>query len=44
MIRSLTAANTISGDAYVLGPAFAIDSRPGEVCFSEKFSSSNFSP
>lgn len=30
--------------AYVLGPALAMDSRPGRSCFSWKFSSANFSP
>ena len=30
--------------AYVLGPALAIERRPGFVCFSLKFSSANFSP
>jgi hypothetical protein len=30
--------------AYVLGPALAMDSRPGFSCFSWKFSSANFSP
>ena len=29
---------------YVLGPALAIERRPGFVCFSLKFSSANFSP
>ena len=28
----------------MLGPAFAIDKRPGVVCFLAKFSSANFSP
>ena len=28
----------------MLGPAFAIDKRPGTVCFFVKFSSANFSP
>ena len=28
----------------MLGPAFAIDKRPGTVCFLVKFSSANFSP
>jgi hypothetical protein len=31
-------------EAYVLGPALAIESRPGRVCFFSKFSSANFSP
>lgn len=29
---------------FVFGPAFAIDSTPGPVCLSLKFSSSNFPP
>ena len=29
---------------YVLGPALAIESRPGRVCCLLKFSSANFSP
>lgn len=29
---------------YVLGPALAMDSRPGRVCLIWKFSSANFSP
>lgn len=29
---------------YVLGPALAMESRPGLVCLSAKFSSENFSP
>ena len=29
---------------YVLGPALAIERRPGFVCFLLKFSSANFSP
>lgn len=29
---------------YVLGPALAMESRPGLSCFSWKFSSANFSP
>ena len=29
---------------YVLGPALAMERRPGRVCFLEKFSSANFSP
>jgi hypothetical protein len=31
-------------DTYVLGPALAMERRPGRVCFREKFSSANFSP
>ena len=31
-------------EAYVLGPALAMDSSPGLVCLSLKFSSANFSP
>ena len=31
-------------DPLVLGPAFAMESMPGPVCFSWKFSSANFSP
>jgi len=30
--------------AYVLGPALAMDRRPGRVCLMLKFSSANFSP
>jgi hypothetical protein len=30
--------------AYVFGPALAMDSRKGRSCFSLKFSSGNFSP
>lgn len=33
-----------SGSAYVLGPALAMDSRPGRSWVSLKFSSANFSP
>lgn len=29
---------------YVLGPALAMDNRPGRTCFFWKFSSANFSP
>ena len=32
------------GEAYVLGPALAMDSRKGLACWSLKFSSANFSP
>lgn len=32
------------GLTYVLGPALAMDSRPGRVCLIWKFSSANFSP
>jgi hypothetical protein len=31
-------------EPLVCGPALAIDSRPGSVCLSLKFSSLNFSP
>jgi hypothetical protein len=29
---------------YVLGPALAMERRPGLLCFNWKFSSANFSP
>jgi hypothetical protein len=32
------------GSPYVLGPALAMERRPGRVCFLVKFSSANFSP
>lgn len=35
---------TIRVETYVLGPALAMDSRPGRVCLYLKFSSGNFSP
>lgn len=31
-------------ETYVLGPALAIERKPGSVCLSLKFSSGNFSP
>lgn len=31
-------------ETYVLGPALAMDRRPGRVCLWTKFSSGNFSP
>lgn len=31
-------------ETYVLGPALAMDRRPGRVCLWMKFSSANFSP
>lgn len=31
-------------ETYVLGPALAMDSRPGRLCLYLKFSSGNFSP
>ena len=31
-------------EPLVLGPAFAMERRPGLVCFNLKFSSANFSP
>jgi hypothetical protein len=31
-------------EAYVLGPALAMDRRKGALCLSLKFSSANFSP
>jgi hypothetical protein len=31
-------------EPLVSGPALAIDSRPGTVCFSLKFSSANLAP
>ena len=31
-------------ETYVLGPALAMDKRPGFSCFKAKFSSANFSP
>ena len=33
-----------SGEAYVLGPALAMERRKGLLCFNLKFSSPNFSP
>lgn len=46
--RSVSAAGAaydiVTGCTYVLGPALAIERRPGRVCFCEKFSSANFSP
>lgn len=34
----------MSDFTYVLGPALAMERRPGSVCFKVKFSSANFSP
>lgn len=49
--RTMSVSTCIQGQgdsgikkAYVLGPALAMDSRPGRVCFLVKFSSANFSP
>ena len=44
IIWLVKAATRNLGITHVLGPALAMESKPGLVCFKVKFSSANFSP
>ena len=44
MVCQWSPERPVIGRTHVLGPALAMDSRPGLVCLSLKFSSANFSP